>query len=76
MDGTKEIGVLPQVLNREFEEERFAGLAFLPLLADRIVVEVRVLDREVEDRRIRSESRGREIIDVMAQGPASEQPSR
>jgi hypothetical protein len=52
VDRTKEIGGLPQVLNREFEEERFARLAFLPLLADRIVVEVLVLDRKVEYRRV------------------------
>ena len=73
MDRPKEIGGLSQVLDRKLEEERFAGLAFLRLLADGIVVEVRILDRQVEDRGIRSEPGDREIVDVVTQRPARQQ---
>jgi hypothetical protein len=43
---------------------------------DGIVVEVRVLDREVEDRGIRSKPRDREIVDVVAQCSTGQEPSR
>jgi hypothetical protein len=55
VDWPKKIGSLPQVLDRKLEEKCLAGLSFLLFLADRVIVEVRALDRIVEDRRIRGE---------------------
>ena len=49
---SEEIGCIPQVLQSKFEEERLARLALLHLLADGVVVEVRVLNRMIEDRGI------------------------
>ena len=43
---------------------------------DGIVVEVRVLDREVEDRRIRSKPSDLEIVDVVAQCSTGQEPPR
>ena len=66
VDRPKEIGGLSQVLDRQFEEEGFTRLAFLPFLADSIVVEGRIPDRVIKDRRIRRKTCNREIIDVAA----------
>jgi hypothetical protein len=49
MDRPKEIGGLPQILDRKLEEENFARFAFLSFLADGVIVEVRALDGVVED---------------------------
>ena len=48
----EETSGLPQVLERKLEEECLALLALLHLLADGVIVGVRVLDRVVEDRGI------------------------
>jgi hypothetical protein len=66
VNGPKKIGGLPQILDRQLEEEGLARLAFFPFLADGIVVEVGVLNREVEDRGIRCKSCDREFLDIMA----------
>jgi hypothetical protein len=48
----EEIGCIPQVLQSKLEEECLARFALLDLLADGVVVEVRVLNRMIEDRGI------------------------
>src|SRR6185312_12299391 len=48
----KEIGCIPQVFKSKLEEEGLARLALLHLLANSVIIEVRVLDRMVKDRGI------------------------
>jgi hypothetical protein len=64
VDLQEEIGSLPQVLNRLFEEQRLTRSAFLQLLADGVVIVLAVLDGVIEDCWIRRESRDREFLDV------------
>ena len=49
---SEEVGGLRQILERKFEEEPLARLDLLHLLADGVVIEVRILNRVVEDRGI------------------------
>ena len=63
-DRQEQVGRLPEVLLRQREEERFAGLALRELRADRRIVGGAALDRLIEDRRIRRESGHRPFVDV------------
>jgi hypothetical protein len=53
MNRPEQVRRLREVVQREFEEEFFFGLAFCELAFDGVVVVATVLDRVVEDRRIR-----------------------
>ena len=63
-DRSKQVGGLGDVLERQLEEQLLARLEVLEFLADRGVVGGAVLDGVVEDRRVRGESRHRELVDV------------
>src|SRR5262249_60689116 len=54
-------------LERQIEEQLLAGPALVDLLLDGSVVVRAVLDRVVEDGRVRRESRDREVVDVARQ---------
>jgi hypothetical protein len=56
VDWPKQIGGLLEVLEREFEEQSLARLAFFDLLANCGVVVVAILDGVIEDRGIRGEA--------------------
>ena len=73
VDRPKQIGGLPEVLQRQLEEQRLARLAFLHFLADGVVVVVTVLDGVIEDRGVRGEPRDRELLDVAAERAAGQQ---
>ena len=64
MDWPKQVGGLLEVLQREFEEQLLARLAFFDFLANCGVVVVAVLDGVIEDRGIRGEARYRECLDI------------
>ena len=51
-----------KVLNRQLEKQRLARLALLQFLANGVVVVVTVLDRVIEDRRVRCEARDRKVL--------------
>ena len=73
VDRPKQIGGLPEVVQRQLEEQRLARLAFLQFLADGVVVVVTVLEGVVEDRGVRGEPRDRELLDVAAERAAGQQ---
>src|SRR5262249_221975 len=62
-----------EVLDRQLEEQLLARLAFLELVADCGVIAGAVLDGMVEDRRIRCESRHRQLVDVALQGAGGQE---
>jgi hypothetical protein len=64
VDRPKQIGGLPEVPQRQLEEQHLARLAFLQFLADSVVVVVTVLDGVVEDRGVRCETRDRKLLDI------------
>ena len=72
MGRTEQVGGLAKVLQREREEERLAALSLLRQLSDRPVVRGAAADRLVEDRRVRSEPRDRELRDVARQRAVGE----
>src|SRR5213076_2472788 len=76
VDGPEEIGGAGQILERELEEELLAGEPRRGLLADGRVVVVAVLDRVVEDRRVRGEPRDRQLLHVPGERPAGEEGAR
>ena len=73
MSWEEEIGGLPQILNCQFEEERLARFALFYFLADGAVIVVTVLDRMIEDRRIRSKTRDRQLMNVAFKCTAGQQ---
>jgi hypothetical protein len=76
MDGPKQIGGLPQILDGELEKQRFSRLALLSPPADGVIVGVRLLDRQIEDRRLRCKPRDREIANIPAQGSSGQEGPR
>jgi len=64
MDSGKEVGGPGQVLDGQFEEQFLAGAAGSHLLGNRGVVGGGVFDRQIEDRRVGSEARYRELVDI------------
>src|SRR5262249_28912651 len=60
----EQVGGLSEILERQLEEQRFAGETAPHLLADRGVVGVALADRVVEDGRVRRQTRDRELVDV------------
>src|SRR6185369_14991021 len=76
MDRPEEIGRAGQVLEGEIEEELLTRATLRSLLADRRVVVVAVLDRVVEDRRVRGEPRDRQFRDVAGERPSGEEGAR
>ena len=73
MNWPKQISGLPQVFDREFEEQRLTRLACLQFLLDGVVIVVTVLDGVIEDRGVLGESRDRELLDVTAECAAGQQ---
>ena len=59
MDWPEEIGGLPQVLDRQFKEQRLARFALFYFLADGVVIVVTVLNRMIEDGGVRGKTRDR-----------------
>ena len=76
VDRAEQIGGPREILERQLEEQRLAGLALVQLFADRGVVGAAVLDRVVEDRRIRGEPGDRKLVDVALERAAVEQVAR
>ena len=76
VDGSKQIGGLGEVLQRQIEEERLARFSFRQIFADRGVVSGAVLDGVVEDRRIRGQPRHRQLVDVALERAAGQQIAR
>src|SRR6185436_4871448 len=76
MDRPEEIGGAGQVLDGELEEKLLTRETRRGLLADRRVVVVAVLDRVVEDRRVRGEPRDRQFPDVAGERPSGEEGAR
>jgi hypothetical protein len=76
VDRPEQRGGLAQVFERELEEQRLAGRAVSGLLADRVVVELAVLDRVIEDRRVRRQPGHRPLVDVPAERAGGEEPAR
>ena len=70
VDRPEKIRRLPEILQREIEEQRFSRLAFSELPADGRVIVAARLDREVENRRVRREAGDRELVDISAQRAA------
>ncbi len=75
-DRKEQIGRLPEVLLRQREEQRFAGLALRELRADRRIVRGAGLDGLIEDRRIRRESGHRQFGDVAPERAGREEVTR
>ena len=63
----KHLGGLCQVLDRQFEKQFFARLAFVELRPDRRIVGGAVADGLIEDRRVRRQSGHRQLVDVALQ---------
>src|SRR5215467_17 len=72
----KEIRRLFDILQRELEEQLLPRFALRELALDRAIVVAAVLDRVVEDRRIRGQPRHRELVDVAAQHARLQQVAR
>ena len=69
-DGPQQIGSPGQIRQRQFEEQIFRRLRARSVPSDVAVVVGAVLDRMIEDRRIRGETRHREFVDVALQRAA------
>src|SRR6266567_7853199 len=76
MDRPEQVRRLREVVQREFEEEFLPRLAFRELALDGVVVIAAVLDRVVEDRRIRRQSGDRELVDIAAEHARPQQVAR
>jgi hypothetical protein len=76
VDGAEEIGGLRQVLERQGEEQRLAGLALVHQATNRLVVVGAALDRVVEDGRVRGQARDRQLVAIALEGPAGEELAR
>jgi hypothetical protein len=67
---------LREIIQRELEEEFLSRLAFRELAFDVVVVIAAVLDRVVEDRRIRRQPGDRELVDIAAEHTRPQQVAR
>jgi hypothetical protein len=67
MDRPKEIGSLPEILDRELKEERLTRLAFLQFLLNGAVVFSTVGEGVIEDGRIRGEPGNGKFLNVAAE---------
>src|SRR5262249_49240413 len=72
----KEVRRLSDILQRELEEQLLPRLALRELALDRAIVVAAVLDRVIEDRRVRGQPRHRELVDVAAQHARLQQVAR
>ena len=68
----KQIGGLPEIFDRQLEEESFARLTFLQLLADCVVIVVAVLEGVIEYRRVRGKPSDRELLNVLTERAAGQ----
>ena len=75
-DRPEQIGRPGEVVEREVEEDRLARPALLEIGQDRSVVRRAVLDRLIEDRRVRGQPGHGELVDVASERPAVEQVAR
>jgi hypothetical protein len=73
MDWPEQVGRPSEVLQRQLEEERLARLTSAQLLANRRVVRRTVLDRVVEDRRVRGKPGDRQVPDVVLERASIQQ---
>jgi hypothetical protein len=64
VDGSKQIRGPGEVFDRQLEEQFLPRCAILGPFADRGIIGRAVLDGVVEDRRIRSKPRHRQLVDV------------
>src|SRR5258708_6129889 len=67
---------LRKVVQREFEEQLLPRLALCDLALDGVVVVAAVLDRVIEDRRIRCQPGDRELVDIAAEHARLQQVAR
>src|SRR5262249_47426258 len=74
--GVEEVGGLPEVVERQLEEQRLARAPGGRLLADGGVVVRALPDRVVEDGRVRGEPRDRQLLHVAGEGAAGEERAR
>src|SRR5947208_16151817 len=72
----EEVGGLPEIVERQLEEERLARLPGRRLVANGSVVVLAVRDRVVEDRGVGGESGDRELLHVTREGTAREECTR
>jgi hypothetical protein len=75
VDRAKQRRGLTQIFDRELEDQLFTGHAFAALLPNGVVVEMRVFDRMIEDRRVRRQPGHRPFFNVPAQCAAGQQPT-
>src|SRR5438046_5712138 len=73
MDGSKQVCGLGEVLESQFKEQFFIGLAFLELLANRCVIGGALLDSVLENCRVRGQPRHRQLVNVVLKRAARQQ---
>ena len=73
VDRSKEVGGPGEVVERQLEKQPLSRLALLELVADRGIVGCAVLDRVVEDRRVRGQPGHRQFVDVALKRAARQQ---
>ena len=73
VDRSKQIGGPREILECQLEEQILARLTLVELFADRRVVSGAVFDGVIEDRRIRSEPRHRQLVDIALERAAVQQ---
>jgi hypothetical protein len=61
---------LGQILQCQFEKQRFAGLASQQLLVDGIIIDIRIADSVFENGGIGSQTRYGKLVDIMLQRAA------
>src|SRR5437879_2007664 len=69
----EQVGCLRQIFDCEFEEQRLASLSLVELAANGRIITRAVLDRVIEDCRVRCESGKRQVGDVAPQSAAGQQ---
>src|SRR5262245_30552924 len=75
-DGSEQIRGPPEVLKGQLKKQLLSGLTVTKPFADRSIVRAAILDRVVEDRRIRSEPGYRKLIDIALECPAIDEVAR
>jgi len=75
VDRPKQVGRPPEVLDRDLEEGLLGSQPAGPERRQGLVVERRVLDREVEDRGVARQPRDVEVADVTGQRAVIEHPA-
>ena len=73
VNGAEKVGRPAEVVQRQLEEEGYGRDPVSDLRADRRVVGGAVLDRVIEDRRVRGETGHRQLVDVPLERPAIQQ---